>query len=425
MSHFEPRRVAPDTPPQTPPTNKDGGLARHPRPAGIFTELNNAPPLTPDASPHPGFSTSPTLLSPQDLPGAGSDMIGLGLGFGGEAFLQSKFCTDSDEKTRKPKPISQFSKPKSRGYIVNPYNREQQPMTTTLSHLLRVPRRMRPALLLATSLFVFGVILISRSVSAASQAERMSQMIRQAQSRATAPFGRLYVAREGLAPVDINEQRQGQIPQVPIGHDSRVSHRTMAAKHASTIKFTAEDELLALIGFITAATGNSIPPTVDASQPIEPAVLVGFDPAGASAKEDLEFLKDEINTQYPLVLFGRMRDPWHVEMVHLLDQYKITPAPLIVDVDQRNDHDLVVTALERLLGTDELPQLVLQGSRLSSAQQLVALTEEELKATLTATHALTMRPLTSKEKKGHGHGKNGKFKAERERLLAPAPIVVE
>jgi hypothetical protein len=240
-------------------------------------------------------------------------------------------------------------------------------------------------------------------------------MIRNAESRTLAPFGRDYVHAKHVA------------GQHVIPHESRITqHRVQPPKvQQPSIKLSAHDELLALIGFITGATGNSLPPTVDPSVPIEPSVLLGFDPTDSSAHQDLELLKDEVNTQYPLVLMGRMRDPWNIEVVRMLDEYKISPKPLIIDVDQRRDHILFIPVVARLLETDELPQLLLQGQRLGSAQELVGMDEAELKAKLTSTHALTMRRLSKKEKKGHGHGKDGKMKAERERLLAPAPIVVE
>ena len=57
----------------------------------------------------------------------------------------------------------------------------------------------------------------------------------------------------------------------------------------------------------------------------------------------------------------------------MLAEFKIIPAPLIIDVDQRRDHSVFVPLLARLLGTDQLPQLVLRGKIVGSYHELLGM----------------------------------------------------
>lgn len=106
----------------------------------------------------------------------------------------------------------------------------------------------------------------------------------------------------------------------------------------------------------------------------------------------------EVNTVYPLVLFGKMRDPWYREVQKTLAAYKITPAPLVVDVDQRRDQSVFIPLLARLLDTEELPQLLLKGTSLGSYHDILALQDKgELAATLEAG-GLVVRDQKKKKK---------------------------
>jgi hypothetical protein len=64
---------------------------------------------------------------------------------------------------------------------------------------------------------------------------------------------------------------------------------------------------------------------------------------------------------YPVVLFGQMRDPYYREMRKLFSGYIVHPAPLVVEVDQRADQEIILGLLQRLLGIKELPVLMLDG----------------------------------------------------------------
>ncbi|BEI81133.1 hypothetical protein CcaverHIS002_0202930 [Cutaneotrichosporon cavernicola] len=344
-SLLEPRRqvALPDSPPLTPPQFKDQFAASSkdtmsscpaPAPLTVSEEYNHA-----EGGP----------LNPEDIPRQ-SGHVGLGLGFStnvSTAYMTRNKNTASDLlRAVKGGPLS--------GVWV------------------RVPRRVRPILLAATSLVAIMLIFISRSVAAPPIP----------QFAAPAAFRRNYDL------YGINDEPEVIIHRPPPPPPS-----------ADALVFeTPRDELLALIAFITAATGNSLPPSVDPSETIDMDVLVGFDPAAPGAANDLEFLKDEVIAQHPLVLFGRMRDPWHQELVRALEEWVIVPTPLVVEVDERGDTATFEPVLERLLGTNE-PQLVLAGISLGTAQDVLGLDSDELRKKLEKTELVSMT--LAKKKKKH------------------------
>jgi hypothetical protein len=152
---------------------------------------------------------------------------------------------------------------------------------------------------------------------------------------------------------------------------------------------------------------------------LEPSAVLDFDPARPNARDDLDLLQTEVNALFPVVLFGKMRDPWHREIKKVLAEYKITPSPLIVDVDQRRDHLLFIPLLSRLLNTTELPQLLVQGKSLGSYHDILEMKDKgTFRKTLEASGAVTVRD-AKKKKKGIKEAQ----RMENERILGPKPIV--
>ena len=78
-----------------------------------------------------------------------------------------------------------------------------------------------------------------------------------------------------------------------------------------------------------------------------------------------------------MIIFGRLRDPRHFEIKKILAHLRITPTPLVVDVDQRRDHEVFIPVLARLLGTPELPQVLLQGEKLMSHTDILAADDDD------------------------------------------------
>lgn len=131
-------------------------------------------------------------------------------------------------------------------------------------------------------------------------------------------------------------------------------------------------------------------------------------------------MKSETNTVYPIVLFGKMRDPWHREIQKILAEYKITPSPLIVDVDQRRDHLLMTPLLARLFGGNtDLPQMTLAGESLGSYHDILEMKDSgKLRSTLEASGLVSIREIKKVKK-----GAKERERLDNERVLAPKPII--
>ncbi|WVQ98786.1 hypothetical protein IAU59_005917 [Kwoniella sp. CBS 9459] len=337
--------------------------------------------------------------------------------------LRSKMYSASEKVTT---PVSPAHTPKghpidsNRYFTFNNTKSKSNPLTnpfaygnrtTSLSYLLRIPRRLRPVLLLGVCVITFGLVFLSRAMS---HARHMDSVIAYKHQMG---FGRRELAAGAAAaktaagqhPLLISETLDAQKAEAVIASSSGVTGLTFE---------TVEEELAALISFITSTTANALP-ALDPSVPLDPSIVLDFDPAHPNARDDLELLQNEINTIYPIVLVGKMRDPWHREIKRMLADYRIIPAPLIIDIDQRRDHSTMIPLLARLLGTSELPQLLLQGKSLGSYHDLLDLRDQGmLTEAFEESGAVSMRQLKKKKK-----GLKEKERIENERILGPAPII--
>ena len=103
----------------------------------------------------------------------------------------------------------------------------------------------------------------------------------------------------------------------------------------------------------------------------------------------------------------------------MLAEYRITPSPLIVDIDQRRDWHTFEAVLDRLLEVDELPQLVVRGNVIGSYHHLLDLRDKgKLASTLEEQGGITLIDAVRRKK-----GLKEKERLENERILQPAPIM--
>ncbi len=128
---------------------------------------------------------------------------------------------------------------------------------------------------------------------------------------------------------------------------------------------------------------------------------------------------------FPVIVMGKMRDPWLREIRKMLAEFKITPAPLVIDVDQRRDESTFIPLINRRMGSAELPQLLLQGKSLGSYHDVLALGDAgTFRSTVEASGAVSVRDAKKKKKKKK-KGIKERERIEKERILSPAPIVDE
>lgn len=181
---------------------------------------------------------------------------------------------------------------------------------------------------------------------------------------------------------------------------------------------TPRDEFIGLVSFLTSTAASALPP-IDPSIPLDPQLILDFDHTRPAARSDMRQLELDMMGLFPVILFGKMRDPQHREIMKMLSQYKIDPPPLVVEVDQRADADYLIPTLARLLGTKQLPQVVLNGHAAGGYKAIQAAFDGKDFKELIATSGAEVT-----EKKTKKKAKYAKMaeRAENERVLGPRPI---
>ncbi|KAF8444788.1 hypothetical protein L210DRAFT_3530974 [Boletus edulis BED1] len=133
-----------------------------------------------------------------------------------------------------------------------------------------------------------------------------------------------------------------------------------------TLALSPKEELAALSAFIAALPRNVLPPSVDPNTPLDPQLVLDFDPRSESAKDELDRLVDHIWTRFPVMLFTKLHSSDSREVRHILDSMHLNPAPLVVEADQRQDAHVLLPLLARLTHVPGLPVLLVGGQPIGS-----------------------------------------------------------
>ncbi|KAL5492842.1 hypothetical protein ACEPAI_4290 [Sanghuangporus weigelae] len=130
-----------------------------------------------------------------------------------------------------------------------------------------------------------------------------------------------------------------------------VSTESNSGLHVSSLELSPEDELAALTAFIAALPWNALPSHVDPSRPLDPTIILDFDPSHRRARDELVALRRETWQLNPVVLFGKSRHPPTREARAILEALSVDIKNGVMDVDMadRVDGDIVLGVLGRLL----------------------------------------------------------------------------
>lgn len=366
------------------------------------------------------------------------------LGGGGTGIKKGMRGSEGDHRGRSMKRYGKFYKPQPSGssVVMAPgvggarTGDRRQSWHSTLSYLTRIPRKVRP-LLLGTLIFLLtGLVMFIYANERVAGAERA------AARRHVAHLQRAYIRKDwdgGMAaqhPMPHLRAQDGAVAADGHRHasDDVVLETDLAANYegeneqqddliaensiVDTLILTPRDELVGLISFLTSTSASALP-RIDPSKPLDPQLILDFDHTKPTARQDMRQLESDMMALFPVILFGRMRDPHHREMMKMLSQYKIDPPPLIVEVDQRADAETLIPLLARLLGSPQLPQLVLGGTAAGSYKEAQkALDDKTFKQWIARSGAdITEKKIKKKPK----YAKMAE-RAENERVLGPRPI---
>ncbi|KAK0194999.1 hypothetical protein F5146DRAFT_1172686 [Armillaria mellea] len=132
------------------------------------------------------------------------------------------------------------------------------------------------------------------------------------------------------------------------------------------LRLDTTQELAAVSSFLASLPQNVIPSFVDPSLPIDPQLVVDFDPQSPRVADEIQNMIDDVWTAAScLPLFKepslQLYSPVSREIKAILTDLYLHPAPMIIDVDVREDSVVLEPLLERVLATDDLPILLIGG----------------------------------------------------------------
>lgn len=138
-----------------------------------------------------------------------------------------------------------------------------------------------------------------------------------------------------------------------------------------------------------------------------------------TARGDMEQLTEDVFSLFPTIIAGKMRDPQHRAVLRTLAQYVMDPPPLVIEVDQRMDYEQMVPLLARLLDTDVLPQVIVNGKAAGGHKDILQLQKDGQVKKYFSNLGIKIKD--RKLKKKPKYAKDAE-RRENERILGPKPI---
>ncbi|KAF7322053.1 Glutaredoxin domain-containing protein [Mycena kentingensis (nom. inval.)] len=155
------------------------------------------------------------------------------------------------------------------------------------------------------------------------------------------------------------------------------------------VSLSPAQELAAVASFLASLPQNVIPPSVDPAVPIDPELVLDFDTRAPSALEEVNRVVEYVWAQNPVMLYCKLHSPLSRELKSMLDKLNLRPPPFVMDVDRRDDAEVLMPLLARLTDTDELPILLIGGRSVGSMEDIRAAEESgELKRMISAAGAV-------------------------------------
>jgi glutaredoxin-related protein len=148
-------------------------------------------------------------------------------------------------------------------------------------------------------------------------------------------------------------------------HLASDQHRKVLSNQPQ-IQLTPEQELAAISSFLASLPANVIPPTVDPSRPIDPQLVLDFDTRSSRASEEVEVMVEDVWSRNPVMLYSKLYSPISREIKATLLSMNLHPAPTIMDVDIRDDAEVLKPMLLRLTASSDLPILLVGGQPIGS-----------------------------------------------------------
>ncbi|KAJ2917767.1 hypothetical protein MD484_g2673, partial [Candolleomyces efflorescens] len=168
-------------------------------------------------------------------------------------------------------------------------------------------------------------------------------------------------------------------PDRPLKHDSSSFHSGKGRhRQRPPLQLDSAQELAAISSFIASLPQNVIPPTVDPLKPIDPQLVLDFDTRNPRAADEVRQLVEECWSRNPVFLYSKnmkltmkqLYSPSSRELKTVLASLYLSPAPVIVDVDMRDDAEVLKPILARLTSGSDLPILLVGGKVVGTVEEI-------------------------------------------------------
>ncbi|KAF7315903.1 Glutaredoxin domain-containing protein [Mycena indigotica] len=151
------------------------------------------------------------------------------------------------------------------------------------------------------------------------------------------------------------------------------------------ISLNLAQELAAVSSFLASLAQNVIPSSVDPARPLDPELVLDFDTRSPTALEEVERVVEYVWTQNPVMIYCKHYSPLSRELKAMLHDLNLRPPPFVIDVDMRDDAEVLTPLLARLAGTNELPLLLVGGKPMGSMDDIrIAYEEGKLQRQISA-----------------------------------------
>ncbi|KAG1771624.1 hypothetical protein EV702DRAFT_1136152 [Suillus placidus] len=165
------------------------------------------------------------------------------------------------------------------------------------------------------------------------------------------------------------------------------------------VKLDESQELAAVAAFVAALPQNMIPRSIDPSKPIDPQLVLDFDTRSPRAADEVNRIVQHVWSRYPVMLFTKAHHAHSREIRRMISIMDLQPPPVTIEVDQREDADVLIPLLHRLTSSTDLPLMLIGGKPIGSMATIRELNEsDELHKLITNAGAVIDG---SKKKKGH------------------------
>jgi len=172
------------------------------------------------------------------------------------------------------------------------------------------------------------------------------------------------------------------------GSSTTKKHRKVY-KSREQVVLDPSQELAAISSFLASLPQNIIPLSVDPSVTIDPQLVLDFDTRSARAAEEVQHMVADVWLRNPVFLYSKLYSPASREIKAMLAKMDLRPTPTVIDVDIRDDGEVLEPIIRRLTSSSELPVLLISGKAVGSVKEIILLEKSgELRKLVAASGAV-------------------------------------